>query len=163
MHRPALDQFLFFILDLKKYIKSEVFCKSCLYLFISPNFLFFVSRKNESLLIIPLIKVPNFCRDKMCFLSVDFRLQMLMERSLLAIVSLMAFQIFEALYINCELGSGVIRKASFLFDSRYKEYKDIGILYLSVLNVSMLQWYTYKLWTVIRLCLFNKGLVCSFS
>ena len=81
----------------------------------------------------------------MCFLSVDFRLQMLMERSLLAIVSLMAFQIFEALYINCELGSGVIRKASFLFDSRYKEYKDIGILYLSVLNVSMLQWYTYKL------------------
>ena len=23
MHRPALDQFLFFILDLKKYIKSE--------------------------------------------------------------------------------------------------------------------------------------------
>ena len=44
--------------------------------------------------------------------------------------------------INCELGSGVIRKAFFLFDSRYKEYKDIGILYLSVLNVSMLQWYT---------------------
>ena len=94
----------------------------------------------------------------MCFFSVDFRLQMLMERSLLAIV-----QIFEALYINCELGSGVIRKASFLFDSRYKEYKDIGILYLSVFNVSMLQWYTYKLWTVIRFCLFNKGLVCSFS
>ena len=89
--------------------------------------------------------------EMMCFLSVDFRLQMLMERSLLAIVSLMVFQIFEALYINCELGSGVIRKASFLFDSRYKEYKDIGILYLSVLNVSMLQWYTYKLWTVIRL------------
>ena len=29
-----------------------------------------------------------------------------------------------------------------LFDSKYKEYKDIGILYLSVLNVSMLQWYT---------------------
>ena len=56
----------------------------------------------------------------MCFLSVDFRLQMLMERSLLAIVSLMVFQIFEALYINCELGSGVIRKASFLFDSKYK-------------------------------------------
>ena len=54
----------------------------------------------------------------MCFLSVDFRLQMLIERSLLAIVSLMVFQIFEALYINCELGSGVIRKASFLFDSR---------------------------------------------
>ena len=99
----------------------------------------------------------------MCFFSVDFRLQMLMERSLLAIVSLMVFQIFEALYINCELGSGVIRKASFLFDSKYKEYKDIGILYLSVLNVSMLQWYTYKLWTVIRLCLFNKSLVCSFS
>ena len=47
----------------------------------------------------------------MCFLSVDFRLQMLMERSLLAIVSLMVFQIFEALFINCELGSGVIRKA----------------------------------------------------
>ena len=94
----------------------------------------------------------------MCFFSVDFRPQMLMERSLLAIV-----QIFKALYINCELGSGVIRKASFLFDSRYKEYKDIGILYLSVFNVSMLQWYTYKLWTVIRLCLFNKGLVCSFS
>ena len=100
----------------------------------------------------------------MCFLSVDLRLQMLMERSLLAIVSLMVFQIFEALYINCELGSaGVIRKASFLFDSKYKEYKDIGILYLSVLNVSMLQWYTYKLWTVMRLCLFNNGLVCSFS
>ena len=34
-------------------------------------------------------------------------MQMLMERSLLAIVSLMIFQIFEALYINCELGSGV--------------------------------------------------------
>ena len=33
----------------------------------------------------------------MCFLSVDFRLQMLMERSLLAIVSLMVFQIFEAI------------------------------------------------------------------
>ena len=33
----------------------------------------------------------------MCFLSVDFRLQMLMERSLLAIVSLMVFQIFEAM------------------------------------------------------------------
>ena len=73
----------------------------------------------------------------------------------------MVFQVFEALYINCELGSGVIRKASFLFDS--KEYKDIGILYLSVLNVSMLQWYTYKLETVIRLCLFDSGLVCSFS
>ena len=53
-----------------------------------------------------------------------------MERSLLAIVSLMVFQIFKALYINCELGSRVIRKASFLFDSKYKEYKDIGILYL---------------------------------
>ena len=53
----------------------------------------------------------------MCFLSVDFRLQMLMEKSLLAIVSLMVFHIFEALYINCEFGSGVIRKASFLFDS----------------------------------------------
>ena len=52
-----------------------------------------------------------------------------MERSLLAIVSLMLFQIFEALYINREFGSGVIRKASFLFDSKYKEYKDIGILY----------------------------------
>ena len=49
----------------------------------------------------------------MFFLSVDSRLHMLMERSLLAIVSLMLFQIFEALYINCELGSGVIRKASF--------------------------------------------------
>ena len=46
----------------------------------------------------------------MCFLSVDLRLQMLMESSLLAIVSLMVFQIFEALYINCELGSGVIRE-----------------------------------------------------
>ena len=54
-------------------------------------------------------------------MTVDLRLQMLMERSLLAIVSLMVFQIFEALYINCELGSGVIRKASFLFDSRYRE------------------------------------------
>ena len=80
-----------------------------------------------------------------------------MERSLLAIVSLMVFQIFEGLYINCKLGSGIIRKASFLFDSKYKEYKDIGILYLSVLNLSILQWYTYKL------CLFNNGLVCSFS
>ena len=39
------------------------------------------------------------------------------------------------------------------------QYKDIGILYLSVLNVSMLQWYTYKLWTVMRLCLFKNGLV----
>ena len=86
-----------------------------------------------------------------------------MERSLSAIVSLMVFQIFEALYINCELGSGVIRKSSFLFDSKYRDYKDIGIIYLSVLNVSMLQWYTYKLWTVMRLCLFNSGLVCSFS
>ena len=37
-------------------------------------------------------------------LSVDLRLQMLMERSILATVSLMVFQIFEALYINCELG-----------------------------------------------------------
>ena len=92
----------------------------------------------------------------MCFLSVDLRLQMLMERSLLAIVSLMVFQIFQALYINCELGSGVIRKASFLSDSKYNEYKDIGILYSSVLNVSMPQWYTYKLWTVMRLCLFNN-------
>ena len=99
----------------------------------------------------------------MCVLSVDLRLQMLMERSLLAIFSLMVFQIFEALYTNCELGSGVIRKAPFLFDSKYKEYKDIGILYLSVLNVSMLQWYTYKLWTVMRLCLINNGLVCFFS
>ena len=78
----------------------------------------------------------------MWFLSVDLRLQMLMERTLLAIVSLMVFQIFEALYINYELGSGVIRNASFLFDSKYKEYKDIGILYLRVLNLSMLQWYT---------------------
>ena len=102
----------------------------------------------------------------MCFLSFDLRLQMLMKRSLLAIVSLMVFQIFEAFYINCKLDSaqcsGVIRKAYFLFDSKYKEYKDIGILYLSVLNVSMQQWYTYKLWTVMRLCLFNNGLVCSF-
>ena len=78
----------------------------------------------------------------MCFLSADLRQYKLMERLLLAIVSLMVFQIFEALYINCELGSVVIRKAYFLFDSKYKEYKDIGILYLSVLNVSMLQWYT---------------------
>ena len=73
----------------------------------------------------------------MCSLSVDFKLQMLTERSLLANVSLMMFKIFEALYINCELGSGVIRKASFLFDSEYKEYKDIGIIYLSVLKVSI--------------------------
>ena len=58
------------------------------------------------------------------------RLQMLMEWSLLAIVSLMVFQIVVALYINCELG----RKASFLFDSKYEEHKDIGILYLSVLS-----------------------------
>ena len=84
-----------------------------------------------------------------------------MERSLLVIASLMVSQIFEALYINCELGSGVIRKVSFLFDSKYKEYKDIGIL--SVLNVSMLQWCTYKLWTVMRFCLFNNGIVFSFS
>ena len=55
------------------------------------------------------------------------------------------------------------KKGFFLFDSKYKEYKDIGILYLSVSNVSMLQWYTYKLWTVMRLCLFNNCLVCSFS
>ena len=75
-------------------------------------------------------------------LILDCRCLWRLERSLLAIVSLMVLQIFEALYINCELGSGVIRKASFLFDSRHKEYKDIGILYLSVLNVSMLQWYT---------------------
>ena len=103
-----------------------------------------------------LIKVPNFCRDRVCFLSVDLKLQMLMEMSLLTIVSIMIFQIFDALYINCEL-------ASFLFDSKYKEYNDIGILYLSVFNVTMPQWYTYKLWTVMRLCLFNNGLVCSFS
>ena len=46
---------------------------------------------------------------------------MLMERWLLAIFSLMVFQIFEALFII---------KASFLFDSKYlKEYKDIGTLY----------------------------------
>ena len=60
MHRPALDQFLFFILDLKKYIKSEVFCNSYSYLFYFPKFYFFVSRKNESLLIIPLIKSIQF-------------------------------------------------------------------------------------------------------
>ena len=79
----------------------------------------------------------------MCFLSVDLRLQIdAYGEVAFRIVSLMVFQIFEALYINCELDSGVIRKASFLFDSKYKEYKDIGILYLSVLNVSMLQWYT---------------------
>ena len=48
---------------------------------------------------------------------------MLMDRSLLAIVSLMVFQIFEASYINCKLGSGVIRKASFLFDRKYKNIK----------------------------------------
>ena len=100
--------------------------------------------------------------DRICFLCVDFKLQMLMERWLLVIASPIVFQIFEALYINCELGSGVIRKAYFLFYSKYKEYKDIGILYLSVLNVSMLKWYTYKLWTVMRLFLFNNGLVCSF-
>ena len=47
--------------------------------------------------------------------------------------------LFEALYINCELvDSGMIRKAYFIFDGKYKVYKDIGILYLSVLNVSML-------------------------
>ena len=44
----------------------------------------------------------------MYFLSVDFKLQMLMENSLLAIVSLMILQIFEALYMHCELVSGVI-------------------------------------------------------
>ena len=44
---------------------------------------------------------------------------MLMERLLLASASLKAFQIFEALYLNCELGSGVIRKTSFLFDNKY--------------------------------------------
>ena len=58
-----------------------------------------------------------------------------MKGSLLVIASLIVFRIFEALYINCELGSGVIKKASFMFDSKYKEYKDIGILNLSVLNV----------------------------
>ena len=80
------------------------------------------TRRGEQryILNIPLIKSTNFYWDRMCFLSVDLRLQMLMERSLLAIVSLMVFQIFKALYINCELGSGVIRKASFLFDSKYK-------------------------------------------
>ena len=41
------------------------------------------------------------------FFGVDCRMHMLMEGSLLAIVSLMVFQIFEALYINCELGSGL--------------------------------------------------------
>ena len=35
----------------------------------------------------------------------------------------MIFWVFKALYINCELGSGVIRNAYFLFDSKYKEYK----------------------------------------
>ena len=41
----------------------------------------------------------------MCFFSFDLRPQVLMERSFLAIVSLMVFQLFEALYIlNCELG-----------------------------------------------------------
>ena len=39
----------------------------------------------------------------------------------------MGFQIFEALYINCELRSEVIREASFIFDSKYKEYKDIEL------------------------------------
>ena len=66
----------------------------------------------------------------MCFLSVDLRLQMLMDRSLLAIVSLMVFQIFEALYINCELGSGVIRKASFLN------------LIVSIKNIKILEFYS---------------------
>ena len=47
----------------------------------------------------------------MCFLMFDLKLQMLMDSSLLVIVSQMIFQIFEALYINCELSSGVIRKA----------------------------------------------------
>ena len=32
---------------------------------------------------------------------------------------------FEALYINCELSSGVMRKAYFLF---YSKYKNINIL-----------------------------------
>ena len=44
----------------------------------------------------------------MCFLSVESKLQMLMERLLLAIVSLMIFQLFESLY------------------SKNKEYKDFG-------------------------------------
>ena len=65
----------------------------------------------------------------MCFLSVDFRLQILMERLLLANVSLMVFQIFEALFINCELGSGVIRKASFH-------------LIVSIKNIKILELYT---------------------
>ena len=55
-----------------------------------------------------------------------------------------------------------IQTNSFCFGSN-KEYKDIMFLNLSVLNVSMLQWYTFKLWTVMRFCLFNNGLVCSFS
>ena len=66
------------------------------------------------------------------------------------------------MYISCGLGSGIIRKAYFLFGCKYKEYKDIEILYSSVFNVSMLQWYTYKVWTVMKLCLFNNGLLCSF-
>ena len=81
----------------------------------------------------------------MCFLSVDLRLQMLMERTLLAIVSLMVFQIFEALYINYELGSGVIRNASFLFDSKYKEYKRYWNSILKsfeFVHATLLQWYT---------------------
>ena len=65
----------------------------------------------------------------MCFLIVDLRLQMLIERSLLAIVSLMVFQIFEALYINCELDSGVIRKASFY-------------LIVSIENIKIFEFYT---------------------
>ena len=36
-------------------------------------------QKNESLLIIPLVKSTRFCRDRICFLSVDFKLQMLMQ------------------------------------------------------------------------------------
>ena len=62
-----------------------------------------------------------------------------MERSLLAIVSLMVFQIFETLYMNCELGSGVIKKGFFYI---WVSIKNIKILEynLSVLNVSMLQW-----------------------
>ena len=40
----------------------------------------------------------------------------------------MIFQIFEAFYMHCELGSRVIIKAYFMFDSKYKEYKDIVVL-----------------------------------
>ena len=69
-------------------------------LFIS-LFPFFLSRKFFAVDYPTHKKYQIFCRYRMCFLSVDLKLQMFIERLLLAIVSVMIFQIFEAFYINC--------------------------------------------------------------